>query len=147
MTNAILRDFRDNQVFRRIAKRLADPDLILEGRIVRYTGKSGLNTIGVITAPLHYLFGLVVWYLDVWYLGFSIQETLGVIELELTLRKPDGPVVGTYSASRSFEWAHSYYYSEWAIDSLPRQMNQILGEVVQEIRDGMVGDRTKLEER
>ena len=88
VTNAVLRDFRDNQVFRKIAKRLADPDLILEGRIVRYTGKSGLNTIGVITAPLHYLIGLVIWYLDVWYIGFSIQETLELSSLNSPFENP-----------------------------------------------------------
>ena len=55
-------------------------------------------------------------------------------------------MIGTYSASRSFEWNHSYYKAEWAIDSLPREMNQMLGEVVQEIRNGMVSDREKLEE-
>ena len=145
LTNVVLRDFRDNQVFRKIAKRMADPDLVLEGKITRFSGKSGLNTVGVITSPFHYLLGVIIWYLDIWYIGFSIQDTWGIVELELSLRKPGGAVIGTWSARRTFEWSHSYYYSKWAIESLPGEMNRMLGEVVQEIRDQMVAEKAKLE--
>ena len=99
----------------------------------------------MITSPFHYLLGLFVSYLDIWYLGFSIQDTWGIVELELSLRKPAGSVIGTYSARRTFEWSHSYYYAEWAIQSLPTEMNRMLGEVVQEIRDQMVAEKAKFE--
>lgn len=140
VTNAILADFRDNQVFAAVARRIDDPDLILEGKIRRFTGQTRLNWFGIATAPIHYLSQQTFWYI-----GVPVQYTWGAVDLEISLRKPDGTIVGSYASGRGFEWDHSFYNAQWAKYSLPGQVNRAFGEVVQEIRDKLVANQAALE--
>jgi hypothetical protein len=140
VSGAILRDLRDNEVFLEVRKRMADPDLILEGRIDRFVTKSGMTVVGIVTYPIDWITGGLFWLL-----GIPVRTSWGMVEMEMSLRPPDGAVLASYSASRRFRWHHTVYNTQWALFSCPTKLNEMFGEVVREIRAAMIADREILE--
>jgi hypothetical protein len=141
ISNAILQDLQQNEVFLEVRKRMDHPDLILEGRIHRFVAKSGMTVIGIVTLPIDWITGGLFWLL-----GIPIRTSWGTVNLELTLRTPDGEILGTYTGTRRFRWHHTVYNTRWALYSCPTKLNEMFGEVVREMRASMIADRKRLEQ-
>src|SRR5437764_9029524 len=91
VTNALLTDFNNNQVFDTIQKRMSNPDLVMNGTIHRFYAQCGINALGWATVTIDFI----------WFFGLPIQSQYGAVDIDLTLQRPDGTTLGTYAASRS----------------------------------------------
>jgi hypothetical protein len=89
VTNAVIADFLANGVFAEVGKRIEHPDAVMTGQIIRFYGRAGLSSVGWITLPIY----------PIWLLGVPMQSSEAVVELEVSIRRPDGAVLGTYGRS------------------------------------------------
>lgn len=132
ITNAVLTDFSNNQVFERIQKRMETPDLILNGTIHRFYGKSGINTFGWITLPINII----------WLLGLPMQSVYGAVDLEVSLQQPNGRPVATYRGKSEF----SEYFSMYTNVQLASGtgLNKAFNVAIEQIRSQIMADVSKL---
>jgi hypothetical protein len=134
VTEAILTDFNNNQVFESIKMRFeTEPDLIMKGTIHRYYGKFGPTAAMWITIPIDII----------WFLGIPVESDDGEVDLEVSIQRPDGTVLGIYHGQSSLSGSYSIYYN--AALGLPTRLNEAFSESVAQIRDQILKDARKLE--
>jgi hypothetical protein len=132
VTDAILQNLRNDEVFEEIRRRCDDPDLVLTGTLRRFYGKSNLNALGFVSLA----------YVPSWYLGIPIYTSHGAVEIELALALPDGQRVGTYATSVDFsEWSSIYRQPLYGIGT---RLNRAFSEAVRDLRVRMLADRAGL---
>jgi hypothetical protein len=130
ITQAILRDFRENFVFQDIDRHVNHPDAILSGTINTFYEKyqpkgwtqvPGAKSVATSLAKL----------LDVeTYTGTT------AVDLDLVLRKPDGTRIGVYHG-------HAAKIDEFVPDKQNRpgaRLNWALSKAIKEIRDALLSD-------
>lgn len=131
VANAVLTDFRDNQVFEVIKKKIEDPDLILKGRILRFYGKAGPNTAFWITLPIDII----------WLFGIPVLSDEGMVELEISIHRPDGTLLGKYSAKSEFSESYSIYNNPTF--GIGTRLNNAFSETISKIRQQILADKSK----
>ena len=135
VTNAVLSDFRDNRVFEVIEKNLENADLIIKGRIQRFSGKGGPNTLFWFTIPIDII----------WYFGLPVQSVDAEVQLELAVVRPDGTEVGVYTGKSQLSESFSIY--TYAHLATPKYTNTAFANAVGQIRQKLLADESKLTKR
>jgi len=133
VTDAVLTDFSNNLVFDAIKKKVeGEPDLIMNGRIHRFYGKAGPNAVFWFTIPVDI----------VWLCGVPVLRDKGEVDLEISLRRPGGPVLATYRAKSQFgKWYTIYNNPTMGIGT---RLNRAFSECIANIRQQIVNDAAKL---
>lgn len=131
VTNAILTDFSNNQVFEPIQKRMEKPDFILNGTIHRFYSKAGINVLGWITIPADLL----------WFLGLPIQEQYGAVDIEISIQTPNGSPVATYRGKSEYSDNFSMY-TDIALATGTR-LNKAFDDALLQIRNQLLADASK----
>lgn len=132
LTNALLIDFRNNQVFKEVEKRAENPELVVDGTIFAFYGHAGPNALYWITLPVDII----------WFFGLPIFSEEGAVDLELTVHRPDGSIVGKYRGSSGFEDSYSVYTPRMI--AIGTTLNKAFDEAVREIREQLAGDAQRL---
>ena len=133
VTDAVLTDFNNNQVFETVKKRFEnEPDLIMKGTIRRFYGKVGPTTLMWITIPIDII----------WFFGLPIQGDEGSVDLEVSIQRPNGTVLGTYRGQSQFSASYSMYTNP--ILGIGTKLNKAFSECIQQIRDQILNDEKKL---
>jgi len=131
VTNAVLTDFSINQVFKTIKKRIDDPDIIVKGNIRRFYAKGGPNTAFWITIPIDII----------WLFGVPVLTNKGAVDLEISIYRPNGSLVGRYSAKSQFKESHSIYSDKRL--AIGTQLNKAFSESISKIRQQILADESK----
>ncbi len=140
VTKAIVADFSATGVFRSIRagrKGGAHPDLILTGTIHRFYGQA--------TIPSWLLIPGVGWAVNAF--ASPAQGWQGEVDLELTLARPNGQVVGTYRGHVAYHQDLAEHDSRyWSMPLYPAhvRLNRAFTEAVGQIRDQILRDREPL---
>jgi hypothetical protein len=131
VTNAVIADFLANGVFTEVGKHIQHPDAVMTGQIKRFYGRAGLNGVGWITLPIN----------PIWFLGVPMQSSEGEVDLEVSIRRPDGTLLGTYSGRSQFsDWYTMYNQS---IHGVGTALNKAFTQAMQQIRDRMIADKDR----
>ncbi len=129
VTNAIIADFLANGVFAEAGKNIGHPDAVMTGEIKRFYGRAGLSSVGWITALIY----------PIWLLGVPMQSSEGAVDLEVSIRRPDGALLGTYSGRAQFsDWYTMYNPSIHGV-----ALNKAFTQAMQQIRDQIIADKGK----
>lgn len=132
VTNAVLIDFSNNQVFESIQKRLENPSLILNGTIHRFYGQAGPNALMWATIPIDI----------VWFFGLPIQSSYGAVDLEISIQQPNGTLVGTYRGKSEFSDNFSIYVN--VALAIGTRLNKAFDDAIAQIRNQILADGSKL---
>jgi hypothetical protein len=135
VTQALEADFSATGLFRSIGTRERDPDLILTGTIHRFYGQATV---------LSWLIPGAGWTVNA--VASPSQAWQGEVDLELTLTRPDGRVLGTYRGRARYDEIASYDHHYWAMPLYPAhaRLNQAFSEAVQDVREQILRDRGML---
>jgi hypothetical protein len=142
VTQAIIADFSATGVFRSIRAGRASqkdgdhPDLILSGTIHRFYGQA--------TIPSWLMIPGVGWAVNAF--ASPAQEWQGAVDLELTVTRPDGQVIGSYRGHATYQEIAEHDSRYWSAPLYPAhaRLNQAFTEAVQQIRDQILRDRDRL---
>jgi hypothetical protein len=136
VTQAILADFRSTSVFRSIHMEQDHSDLVLGGTIHRFYGQ--------VSIPSWLLIPGVGWAAQIFW--SPVQEWEGEVDLELTLARPTGAVLGAYRGRVAYQEIADYDSRYWSSPHLPahRRLNEAFTEAVHQIRDQMLRDGARL---
>ncbi len=94
VTDAVLADFNNNRVFESVKKQSENqPDLVMKGTIHRFYGKVTPAGVGWLIIPPLQLF---------WLTGLPISKDYGQVDLEISLDRPDGTVLGRYHGQSEY---------------------------------------------
>lgn len=135
VTNAVLIDFSNNQVFETIQKRMDKPDLILNGTIHRFYGQTGINALGLSTILVDVI----------WLFGLPIQSQYGAVDLEVSFQLPNGTPVATYRGKSEFSDSFSMYTN--VALAIGTRLNKAFDDAAGQIRSQIVADANKLTAR
>jgi uncharacterized protein YgfB (UPF0149 family) len=103
----------------------------MTGEIKRFYGRAGLSSVGWITLPIN----------PIWLLGVPMQSTEGEVDLEVSIRRLDGTLLGTYSGRSQFsDWYTMYNQS---IHGVGTALNRSFTQAMQQIRDQIIADKGK----
>lgn len=132
VTDAVLTDFNNNQVFQNLKKRYdTQPDFIMKGTIHRFYGKYGTTPVFWLTIPID----------TIWLFGVPIMSDDIMVDLEISIEKPNGTVVGTYRGQASSgKWYNIYQNVQFA---LPTRTNKAFSEAVAQIREELLKEEEK----
>lgn len=132
VTDAILTDFNNNQVFENLKKRYeSQPDFVMKGTIHRFYGKYGSTPVFWLTIPVDII----------WLFGVPIMSDDIMVDLEVSIERPDGSVVGIYRGqSAASKWYNMYQNVQFA---LPTRTNKAFSESVSQIREQILRDEAK----
>ncbi len=133
VTDAVLTDFNNNQVFESVKKRFEnEPDLIMKGTIHRFYGKFGPTPAFWITIPID----------TIWFFGVPVMGDNGYVDLDISIERPDGTVLGTYHGQSKFSKHYTIYHD--AALALPTRVNNAFSEAIAQIREEILKDAGKL---
>jgi len=132
VTDAILTDFNNNQVFDTVKKKINDPDVILKGTINRFQGAVSPNAAFWVTLPIDLI----------WFFGIPITSEEIMVDLTIEAYKKDGSLIGKYSGISSFSDSLSMYNNPAL--AIPSHTNKCFSDAVKQIRDAMLLDESKL---
>lgn len=131
VTNAVIADFLINGVFAEAGKNINNPDAVMTGEIKRFYGRAGLNAVGVITLPIN----------PIWFLGVPMQSSEGGVDLTVSIRRPDGTLLGTYSGRSEFSgWYTMYNRVDIGVGTA---LNKVFNQAMQQIRDRIIADKDR----
>lgn len=131
VTNAVTADFLANGVFAEVGKHIEEPDAVMTGEIKRFYGRAGLSSVGWITLPIN----------PIWFLGVPMQSTEGEVDLEVSIRRLDGTLLGKYSGRSQFsDWYTMYNNSIYGVGTA---LNRSFTHAMQQIRDQIIADKGK----
>jgi hypothetical protein len=136
VTKAIIADFSATGVFPVIHQNQPNPDLILSGTIHRFYGE--------ISLPSWLRIPGMGWAMHAYWVPF--QEWEGEVDLELTLARPDGRILGTYRGRADYAELATRDSATWAMPLYPAhvRLNRAFTEAVEQIREQMFRDRAML---
>jgi hypothetical protein len=119
----VIADFLANGVFAEVGKNIERPDVVITGEIKRFYGRAGLSSVGWITLPIN----------PIWLLGVPMQSTAGEVDLEVSIHRLDGTLLGTYSGRSQFsDWYTMYNNSIYGMGTA---LNRCFTQAMQQIRD------------
>jgi hypothetical protein len=136
VTDAVLTDFNNNQVFESVKKRFEkEPDLVMKGTIHRFYGKFGTTPVFWLTIPID----------TIWLFGVPIMGDDGLVDLEVSIARPDGTVLGTYHGQSKFSKYYNMYQNAGL--ALPTRLNKAFSEAIAQIREQILRDGVKLSQQ
>lgn len=155
VTNAIVADFSTNGLFKQVSRRIDNPDYIIKGEIIKFSGKSeindfakftmGLAVVSMIMASIkdnpNYLLGILPVYS--WYLGVPISKNTASIEIEMKLYDKNNFLIGTYTG-KTAETKSSSLYKNKSL-AVPTLTNKAFSSVIMQIREQILNDISILE--
>lgn len=131
VTNAVIADLLINGVFAEVGKSIKNPDAVMTGEIRRFYGRAGINTAGVITLPIN----------PIWFLGVPMQSSEGEVDLAVSIRRPDGTVLGTYSGRSEFSGWYTMYNQPML--GVGTALNKAFNQAMQQIRERIIADKDR----
>lgn len=131
VTNAIIADFLANGVFAEVGKNIKNPDAVMTGAIKRFYGQARLNSVG----------WMLVTSFPLWFLGVPIQSSEGEVDLEVSIHRPDGAMLGTYSGRSQISGWHTVYTQP--INGIGTVLNKAFNQAMQQIRDRIIADKDR----
>lgn len=136
VTQALVADFSATGIFRSIRKGGDHSDLILSGTIHRFYGQA--------TIPSWLMIPGVGWAVNAF--ASPVQAWQGEVDLELTLARPNGQVVGTYRGQAAYQEIADHDSRYWSMPLYPAhvRLNRAFTEAVGQIRDHILRDRELL---
>lgn len=155
VTNAITSDFATNSVFKEISRRVESPDYIMKGEIIRFKGISELSTYAkfglgalifsdmLLTATNDPIF--LVGFIPAFslYFGAPARTNTSLIELKIYLYDLKGNLVGSYTGKSEISNSASMYNNNAL--AVPSQTNKAFSDAVNQIREQMIQDISKLQ--
>ncbi len=155
VTNAITTDFSTNSVFKEISRRVENPDYIIKGDILKFKGVSELSGyakagLGIFLAS-DILLGatgqpiFLIGYIPVltWYFGVPVRTNTSEIEIKLYLFDTKNNLIGTYIGKSQIKNSASMYNNNAL--AVPSQTNKAFSEAINQIREQILNDITKIE--
>ena len=155
VTNAIVSDFATNGLFKQVSRRIDNPDYIIKGEIIKFSGKSELNefakfSFGLAMVSL-FLVPIVQNAALLWgtaplyscYLGLPVSRNTADIEIILKLYDQHKTLIGTYSAKANDNMSTSLYKNKML--AIPTLTNKTFSNVVMQIREQILNDISKIE--
>lgn len=131
-TDIIMESLQTNKLFVSVNRSLNNPDIIIRGRINQIKGQSHLNTLGWWTILVNPL----------WFFGLPVHTIHGEVDLEISIFRPDGVLVGNYLAhSTRFNNWHTMYNRPRAIFTMT---NEAFNEAMGRIREQILADEDKI---
>lgn len=157
VTNAIVTDFSNNGVFQHVSRRIENPDYIIKGEIVKFSGKSemndfakiswGLAMASIVIAPIvknaKFYFGTIPLYSC--YLGLPVSRNTSEIEIIIRLYDKNKSLIGTYTGKSNDIISTSMYKNKML--AVPTMTNKAFSAAVMQIRDQILNDMNKFENR
>jgi hypothetical protein len=136
VTKAIIADFSATGVFPVIHQNQSNPDLVLSGTIHRFYGE--------ISLPSWLRIPGMGWAMHAYWVPF--QEWEGEVDLELTLARPDGRILGTYRGRADYAELAMRESATWSMPLYPAhvRLNRAFTEAIEQIREQMFRDRALL---
>lgn len=138
--DAVASDFANSRVFTEVGTDVARPDLRLTGEVRKFYGRYGTTTAGWLSV-------LTLWVLAYW--GIPINYSEGAVDLQVTLARPDGTVLGQYVGRSAFD--RTYTMSDDLSGGLTKvtqaALNQALTESLDQIRTQILADSARLAPR
>lgn len=131
VTNAVIADFLANGVFTEAGKNIMNPDAVMTGQITRFYGRAGINSTGWITLLIY----------PIWLLGVPMQSSEGEVDLEVSIRRLDGTVLGTYSGRSQFAGWYTMYNQP--VFGVGTALNKAFNQAMQQIRDRIIADKDR----
>ena len=155
ITNAIVSDFATNGLFKQVSRKIENPDYIIKGEIIKFSGKSemnefakfsfGLAIASVILVPVVHnpaiLLGTAPLYSC--YLGLPVSRNSADIEIILKLYNKDNTLIGTYSGKANEKMSTSMYKNKML--AVPTLTNKTFSSAVMQIREQILKDISKIE--
>ena len=155
VTNAVVADFATNAVFKQVSRKIDNPDFILKGEIIEFSGKSELNnftkiTMGIAAASMvlasvtddpRFILGITPIY--TWYLGIPISKHSANIEIVMRLYDKNNTLIGTYTG-KAYDKNASSLYKNRAL-AVPRLTNKTFSSAIMQIRDQILNDISNIE--
>jgi len=120
-----------NAVIAEAGKNIEYPDVVMTGEIKRFYGRAGLNSVGWITLPIN----------PIWFLGVPMQSSEGELDLEVSIRRPGGMLLGPYSGRSQFSDCYTMYNN--SIHGVGTALNRSFTHAIQQIRDQIIADKGK----
>lgn len=155
VTNAIVSDFATNGLFKQVSRKIENPDYLIKGEIIKFSGKSELNEYAkfsfglaiasVIISPIvqssAILWGTAPLYSC--YLGLPVSRNSSDIEIILKLYDKNNTLIGTYSGKANEKMSTSIYKNKML--AVPTLTNKTFSSAVMQIREQILKDISKLE--
>jgi hypothetical protein len=129
-------DFNKNQVFESVGKQVEPrTELVMRGVIHRFDGEAEVSGVGFLIIPPMQLF---------WLTGLPIAKDDGEVNLEISLERPDGVVLGTYQGQSTLSKHVNWYQAAGSTPVLHRNMNLAFSGAIAQIREQILKDEVKL---
>jgi hypothetical protein len=129
ITDAVLRDFRNNRLFIAVEKRIENPDVIIKGKINRFYGKAGPM---LWTVPIDIL----------WFFGLPMESVDSGVDIEISLYSAKGGLIGNYRGKAEYSEYHTIYNSTQT--GIGAVLNNNFSKAMQEIRVSILKDEQKI---
>jgi len=155
VTNAIVSDFATNGLFKQVSRKIDNPDFIIKGEIIKFSGKSefnqfakfslGLALASIFIAPIaknsSILWGTAPFYSC--YLGLPVSRNSADIELILKLYDKNNNLIGTYKGKANDKTSTSMYKNKML--AVPTLTNKTFSAAVMQIREQILNDISKIQ--
>lgn len=155
VTNAIVSDFATNGLFKQVSRKIENPDYVIRGEIIKFSGKSemnefakfsfGLAIASVILVPIVHnpaiLWGTAPLYSC--YLGLPVSRNTADIEIILKLYDKNNTLIGTYCGKANEKMSTSMYKNKML--AVPTLTNKTFSSAVMQIREQILKDISKIE--
>jgi len=155
VTNAIVADFATNGLFKQVSRKVENPDYILKGEIVKFSGKSELNEfakiswglalISVIAAPIARNASLYIGAIPLYscYLGLPVSRNTSDIEIIVKLYDKNNTLIGTYTGKANDKISTSIYKNKML--AVPTLTNKTFSAAVMQIREQILNDISNID--
>lgn len=154
VTNAVVSDFSINGVFKQTSRKVDNPDYIIKGEIIKFNGRSVLNTFAKITmftsltaivvAPIlnEPLIELGAAPILTWYFGLPVTKNTSEIEIVISLYDKNNTLIKTYSGKANDKISTSMYKNKML--AVPSLTNKMFSTAIMQIREQILNDITTL---
>lgn len=155
VTNAIVSDFATNAVFKQVSRKIDNPDYIIKGEIIKFSGKSepnefakfsfGLAMASLFIAPIAHNSSLYLGTVPLYscYLGLPVSRNTADIEIILKLYDRNNNLIGTYSGKANDKMSTSMYKNKML--AVPTLTNKTFSSAVMQIREQILEDLGSIE--
>lgn len=153
VTNAIVSDFSENNLFAQVGRDVYEPDFIMKGEIRKFSGLQtdkgfsatiGILSIGtvitggIIEVPALMLAGLGVVFVP--YLGFPLGKHSSNVEIVVRVYDKNNNLIGEYEGKSSNSQKYSAY-KNFKVTDLHRLLNEDFSKAIEQIRNKIIKDR------
>jgi len=153
ITNAIVSDFSENNLFAQVGRDVYEPDFILKGEVRKFSGlqtDSGFSATigilsigtviagGIIDAPVAVLAALGIVFVP--YLGFTLGKHTSDVEIVVRVYDKNNNLIGEYEGKSSNSQKYSAY-KNFKVTDLHRLLNEDFSKAIEQIRNQIIKDK------